>query len=194
LEKEIQKKIPFLVDHIWNKTVVEPQIPLTSPRELIASLSLVLTGGYLNDSNSTSGEKQEQQQSDFAALILEYERIRLHDHRDGFFASLSPEDKSLVRAMAARGSAHQFVQDMTWTSMCRNVFRTAKGHFGLGPRIMKEGDLCVAFLGAVYPMVLRRCDDSFQLIGPSLLYGFMNGEAGKSCQNGTLLGQEFEII
>jgi hypothetical protein len=96
--------------------------------------------------------------------------------------------------MAARGSADQFVQDMTWTSMCRKVFRTAKGHIGLGPRIMKEGDLCVVVLGAVYPMVLRKCDGYFQLVGPALLYGFMNGEAEKLCRNGTLLEQGFEII
>jgi hypothetical protein len=194
LEKEIQKKIPFLIDHIWNKTVVEPGIPLSSPRELLASLGLVLTGGYLNDSNSTSGENQEQQQSDLAALILEYERIRLDGHPDGFFASLAPEDKALVQKLAARGSAHQFVQDMTWTSMCRKIFRTAKGHIGLGPRIMKRDDLCVVFPGAVYPMVLRKCDSYLQLVGPALLYGFMNGEAEKLGRNGTLLTQGFEII
>ncbi|KAH8592281.1 heterokaryon incompatibility protein [Bisporella sp. PMI_857] len=194
LEKEMQKKNPFLIDHIWNKTVVEPGIPLASPGQLFTSLSLVLTGGFLNDSNSTLGEKQEQQQSDCAALILEYERIRLDDHLDGFFASLSPEDKALVQTMATKGSAHQFVQDMTWTSMCRKVFRTAKGYIGLGPRIMKGGDLCVVFLGAAYPMVVRRCDGNFRLVGPALLYGFMNGEAEKLCRNGTLLEQGFEII
>jgi hypothetical protein len=194
LEREMQKKIPFLIDHIWNKTVVEPGIPLASPGELLASLSLVLTGGYLNDSDSTLGEKQEQQQSDFAALILEYERVRLHGHSDGFFSSLSPEDKAVVQTMAARGSAHQIVQDMTWTSMCRKVFRTATGHIGLGPRIMKGGDLCVVFLGAVYPVVLRKRDGCFQFVGPALLYGFMNGEAEKLCRNRTLFGQGFEII
>lgn len=194
LEKEVQKKTPFLIDHIWGKTVVESGIPLESPGEFLASLSLVLTGGYLSDLDSATGEKREQQQSDCAALVLEYERIRAHDHSDRFFASLSPAEKALVQAMAGRGSSHQFVQDMTWTSMCRKVFRTAKGHIGLGPRIMKEGDLCVVLLGAVYPMVLRRCEGYFQLVGPALLYGFMNGEAENLCRNGTLLEQGFEII
>jgi hypothetical protein len=194
LEKEMQKKIPFLIDHIWKNAVVESEIPLASLGELLASLSLVLTGGYLKGSDSTSGENQKQQQSDFAAFVLEFERIRLHDHSDRFFTSLSPEEKALVQTMAARGSAHQFVQDMTWTSMCRKVFRTAKGHIGLGPRIMREGDVCVVLLGAVYPMVLRRCDGYFQLVGPALLYGFMNGEAEKLCRIGTLLEQRFEII
>lgn len=119
LEKEMQKKIPFLIDHIWNEIVVESGIPLASPRELPASLSLVLIGGYLNDLDSTSGENQEKQQSDLAAVILEYERIRLYDNLDEFFASLSLEDKAIIETMAARGSAHQFVQDMTWTSVSK---------------------------------------------------------------------------
>jgi hypothetical protein len=57
-EKEVQKKTPFLIDHIWKKTVVESGIPLASLGEFLASLRLVLTGGYLNDSDSTSGEKK----------------------------------------------------------------------------------------------------------------------------------------
>jgi hypothetical protein len=43
-------------------------------------------------------------------------------------------------------------------------------------------------------MVLRKCDSYFQLVGPALLYGFMNGEAEKLCRNGALLTQGFEII
>jgi hypothetical protein len=194
IEKEEQKKIPFLIDHIWEKTVIEPKIPLNSSGELLASLSLVLTGGYRNDSNSTSGESQKKQEADLTALILEYERIRLPRHADGFLASLSFEDKFLIQMMADRGSAHQFVQDMTWTSMCRKVFRTAEGHIGLGPRIMREGDICVVLLGAVYPMVLRRSNKDLQLVGPALLHGFMNGEAEKLCRDGKLQEQGFEII
>jgi hypothetical protein len=193
-EKEMQKKTPFLIDHIWKKTVVESETPIESLGGLLASLCLVLTGGYLNDLDSTYGEKQEQQQSDLAALVLEYERIRVDDYSDSLYASLLPEEKALFQTMAARGSAHQFVQDMTWTSMCRKVFRTAQGHIGLGPRIMKEGDICVVVLGVVYPIILRRCDVCFQLVGPALLHGFMNGEAEKLCRNGTTFEQGFEII
>ncbi|KAE9376013.1 HET domain protein [Stipitochalara longipes BDJ] len=193
LEKEMKKRIPFLIDHIWTKTVVEPGIPLASVGEFLASLSLVLTGGYRDDLDSTSGERQEQQRSDFAAWILEYERIKLPGHSDGFYLSLPPEDKDLVDDMAAKGSAHQFIQDMTWTSMCRKVFRTDAGHIGLGPRIMKEDDVCVVVRGAAYPLILRRCDGSFQLIGPALLYGFMSGEAEQLRLNITA-HEKFEII
>jgi hypothetical protein len=56
IENEMQKKIPFLVDHIWTKTIMEPDIPHASLGYFLALLSLVLTGGYLEFSNSTSGE------------------------------------------------------------------------------------------------------------------------------------------
>jgi hypothetical protein len=194
LEKENQKKLPFLVDHIWQKTVLEPAIPLRSFRELLASLSLVLTGGFRNSSDSTSGKNQEKQQADLAALILEYERIRLPGQSDGFLASLSSKEKQLIQTMGDSGSAHQFVQDMTWTSMCRKVFRTSKGHTGLGPRIMRKGDVCVVLLGAVYPMVLRKSDQDFQLIGPALMYGFMDGEASILERQGRLQAHDFQII
>ncbi len=194
LEQETKKKIPFLIDHFWEQLVVKPRIPLNSTKGFFAALGLVLTGGYLTDADSTSGEKQEQQQADLAALIMEYERIRPLGHSDGFLASLTPEDKKLVHSMAARGSEHQFVQDMTWTSMCRKVFRTSEGHIGLGPRIMRQGDICVVLLGAVYPMVLRASGEFFELIGPALVYGFMNGQAESLCRDGALLERDFRII
>jgi Heterokaryon incompatibility protein (HET) len=194
LDNERKKNIPFLIDHIWHKTVVEPGIPLGSPKEFLAALSLTLTGGYRNDLDSTSGERQKEQQGDLAALILEYERIRPQGQSDGFLASLSSEDKAFVRKVANTGSAHQFVQDMTWTSMCRRAFRTAERRLGLGPRIMRKGDICTVLFGAVYPMILRRSDGHFKLIGPALMYGFMNGEAAKSWQGGEFLEQEFAVL
>jgi hypothetical protein len=184
LEKELQKKIPFLIDHIWNKTIAVPGIPPVSEGQLLSSLSFLLTGGYRNEAAATASDSLEQLKADFAAFILEFERIRPSNHPGGFVASFPAEDRNMVEGMAVTGSAAQFIQDMTWNSMCRKVFRTASGHIGLGPRIMREGDICVVLLGAVYPMVLRGCDNSFLLVGPALLHGFMNGEAEELCLNG----------
>jgi hypothetical protein len=194
LEKEMQKKTPFLIDHIWAKTVVEPDIPHASLGYFLASLSLVLTGGWLEHSHSTSGEAQEQQMSDLAAIVLQYDHIREEGHADGIFANSPAPEKALLQTMAAKGSAHRFVQEMTWVSMCRRIFRTANGHIGLGPRTMKEGDICIVARGAVYPMILRSRDGYFQLVGPALVYGFMDGEAEELCQTGTLFEQGFEIV
>jgi len=202
LQKEKEKKLPFLIDHIWTKTVVEqPGITRPSLKYFIASLSLVLTGGYLGYSHSesveeqkTAGEETEQQISDLAALILGYDHIREEGHSEGLFASLPPAEKILLQIMAAKSSAHRFVQDMTWASMCRRVFRTKEGYIGLGPITMREGDMCVVLWGSVYPMIVRDYDGSFQLVGPALVYDFMDGEAGKMCEAGTLIEREFEIL
>jgi hypothetical protein len=196
LDKETQKKIPFLIDHIWTRTVVEPDIPPASLEYFLSALSLVLTGGHLEFSSSTSGATQTQQTSDLAALILEYDHIRPDGHTDGIFANLPPAQQTQLQSMAAQGSAHQFVQDMTWTSMCRRVFRTATGHIGLGPRTMREGDVCVVAWGAVYPLMLRRCGEGggFELVGPALVFGFMDGEAGGLWREGRLVEEEFEIL
>lgn len=78
--------------------------------------------------------------------------------------------------------------------MCRKVFRTSDGHIGLGHRTMREGDVRVVLQGSIYPMVLRRCGDYFELVGPALLYGFMNEEADRLRLDGKLSHQEFHII
>ena len=98
-------------------------------------------------------------------------------HAGGFLQSLSPEDREAIQVLASTGSAAIFIQDTTWNSMCRKVFRTSRGHFGIGPRIMKTGDVCAVVPGSVYPLVLRKRGDGYRVVGPALLYGFMNGEA-----------------
>jgi hypothetical protein len=92
--------------------VVDSGISFKSTKGFFDSLSLVLTGRYLNDADSTCRERQEQQCADLAALIMEYKQLRPPGHSDGFLASLSFEDKDLVQSIATRGSEHEFVQNM----------------------------------------------------------------------------------
>jgi hypothetical protein len=51
MEKELQKKAPFRIDHIWEKLVDELNIPKAYLEYFTASLSLVLAGGYLEVTN-----------------------------------------------------------------------------------------------------------------------------------------------
>ena len=194
LEKELQKKTPFLIDHIWNKVVTAPGLPDISMQQVLSSLSFVLTGGHRDNMPVLEQGLFEELKADLAAFILAFEQIKSEAQEGGFVASLNGEDKSLLTRMAARGSAIQFTQDMTWNSMCRKVFRTANGYIGLGPRTMKKDDVCVVLSGAIYPIVLRRREGSFELVGPSLVYGLMDGEAEKLHLGGTLLQRDFDII
>lgn len=75
----------------------------------LSSLSLVMTGSFLEFSNSTSRKEQEQQKCDLAALILTYDDIRKEGDVDGIFASSSTADKAFLRTMATKGEVHRFV-------------------------------------------------------------------------------------
>ena len=194
IERELRKQMPFLIDHIFIKISVNPEIPLNSPILLIAALSFLLPGGFWNGEKAVEVDIIRQTQNGLSAYILEFEKIKPNDYTPGFFSSLSEKEQALIREMASQGSASQYIQDITWTCMCRKVFRTANGHIGLGPRIMREGDLCVVLEGAIYPMILRKRGDNFHLVGPALLYGFMDGEARRLCSQGKLHKQSFHII
>ncbi|TAQ87061.1 hypothetical protein B7494_g4609 [Chlorociboria aeruginascens] len=193
LEAEMKKKTPFLIDHIWS-SIVQPSLPPLSSKQLVDSLGFVLTGGFCNTQWADSGEAQHRQRADCAAFILKFEQIRTNGPSPGFLDTLPPEDRKAMEDLASQGTDAQFIQDMTWTSMCRRVFRTAKGHIGLGPRIMKNGDVCAVLVGAGYPMILRSYGGDYQLVGPALLYGFMNSEVTKGNLEGDIVQQAFSII
>ncbi|KAI0129592.1 heterokaryon incompatibility protein [Xylariales sp. AK1849] len=194
-EAEQKKQIPYLIDHIYDRLVARPGIALTSWQQFIDSLSATLTGAFRIDVAAHQAEVMHQQRADCAAFTLKFEEVRQSNSNTlGFLDSLQPGEKSAVEKLASGGSADQFVQDVTWTSMCRRVFRTAKGHIGLGPRTMRKDDVCAVVLGSIYPLVLRKHGDRYQLVGPALLYGFMDHEAEEACRNGHLLEQDIYIV
>jgi hypothetical protein len=65
----------------------------------------------------------------------------------------------------------------------RKVYRTQKGHVGIGPGFAKPGDALVILFGSTVPHVLRREMDETDVpkpwayIGESYCDGIMNGEA-----------------
>ncbi|KAK6436499.1 hypothetical protein LTR95_007309 [Oleoguttula sp. CCFEE 5521] len=60
----------------------------------------------------------------------------------------------------------------------RRMFITEDGKPGLGPRVMRQGDLVAVLRGASFPAILR-CDPQgrHQLVGEAYLHGIMDGEA-----------------
>lgn len=57
------------------------------------------------------------------------------------------------------------------------LFSTANGCIGIGPHSLEQGDLVAIVRGSRVPLVLRRQDDYFSLVGPSYIYNVMQGEA-----------------
>ncbi|KAI4594402.1 hypothetical protein KJ359_008426 [Pestalotiopsis sp. 9143b] len=193
-EAELKKSVAFLFDHIYDRLVVQTNILLPSWQHLVFSLSSILTGAMRIADEAAQGEVMLQQRADCAAYLLRYEDIRANDGRPQFLQSLQLEDRTAVEELASKGSAALFIQDMTWTSMCRKVFRTSRGTFGLGPRIMEKGDVCAVVLGSVYPLILRKHGTRYRLVGPALMYGFMNGEALEAGVDGNLQQTEIRIV
>lgn len=177
-DTELAKEIPFLVDHLYRSLVLDiPEVSRPTAQYFISAVSSMVTGGYRDMMSAVSGENMKLLWADFAAYVVEFERIRTVDDGRGFLASVTHEESHMVEKLSEAGSANQFVQDMTWTSMCRKAFRTSNGHIGLGPRTMFLGDVCAVVEGSRYPLLLRPVGTQFELVGPILLYGFMDGEA-----------------
>lgn len=59
----------------------------------------------------------------------------------------------------------------------RRFYVTSQNRMGLGPRSMRSGDLVVVLRGGQIPYILRRKNNSCQLVGPAYLHGMMDGEA-----------------
>lgn len=65
----------------------------------------------------------------------------------------------------------------------RCFFNTAtNGFWGLGPKAMQKGDVCVLLFGADVPFVLRPMgiNGEFKVVGQCYMYQFMDGEAIKT--------------
>jgi hypothetical protein len=75
--------------------------------------------------------------------------------RQSLFDTLSAEAQAVIRQRAEGASAGEWLECMTWPSMCRTIFRTASGLVGMGSRVTKPGDLICRIRGSAVLMTLR---------------------------------------
>ena len=59
----------------------------------------------------------------------------------------------------------------------RRVIKINSGYLGLGPRILKDGDLIAVLEGDDYPVALRPYGDKYQFVGVCFVHGLMEGQA-----------------
>ena len=70
-----------------------------------------------------------------------------------------------------------------WCS--RRFITTMKGYAGLGPSSCVPGDLICIILGCVIPIILRRVEGHFEVVGECYAHGIMHGEAMVDLDAGT---------
>ena len=64
---------------------------------------------------------------------------------------------------------------------------------GLGPNVMRPGDIVCVLGGGVAPILLRPVDGHFQMVGECYVYGIMEGEAVQQWKMDRGVEEVFEI-
>jgi hypothetical protein len=82
----------------------------------------------------------------------------------------------------------QFVIEAAKCMKSRTMFSLPKGLFGVGPEGMKVGDAVCVIWGCDTPVVLRRIDDHYELVGNCFVLGLMDGEARGQFERGLRKG------
>jgi hypothetical protein len=78
-----------------------------------------------------------------------------------------------------------------WRS--RRFITTMKGYAGLGPTSCVPGDLICIILGCATPIILRRVEGHFVVVGECYVHGIMHGETMADLDAGTYKLRDFEI-
>jgi hypothetical protein len=75
----------------------------------------------------------------------------------------------------------------------RRLFRTEKGYMGLAPPGALKDDFICVLLGLHIPLVLRKVESHYILVGECFVLGLMDGEALQNVDDGKSNVQDFEI-
>ena len=131
---------------------------------------------------------------DYAESFLKYRNQKAKNRSaqeivQPFLSSAKDTQNSVVwpeETKFQRGSAnlHTFVGESAKWLKGRTMFSINKGYFGVGPLGTQSGDIVSVIWGCGIPVVLRKVDDHWVLIGPCFVLGLMDGEARKSFEAG----------
>jgi hypothetical protein len=181
IPREREKKNPFWLDRVW-EVVCPADDGSADPDAAVAvleSMSLALPLGTREPGQSLRraiGPQQtlEQHRRSFAAYVLEYHELWRRAARvtgadkggdssylptHSLYETLSAKGQAQLRLRAQGATSGGFLECMTWTSMCRVVYRTRSGLVGMGSRVTRPGDLVCRVRGSSVLMTLRRIKD-----------------------------------
>lgn len=90
---------------------------------------------------------------------------------------MAPEGIATLQAASKDGNIDGFLEDAGGMTISRKLFSTQHGMLGLGPSVLREGDLCCIIFGASVPFILRPVGSRYRLVGEAYVHGVMYGEA-----------------
>ncbi|KAK5709814.1 hypothetical protein LTR17_019428 [Elasticomyces elasticus] len=91
------------------------------------------------------------------------------------------------------GNAAMYYTALRRFSDGRRVFGTEAGRLGVGPQLMRNGDIIVIMMEVVTPIVLRRDGQLYHLVGECYVDGRMFGESVREHKAAGLEDEVFRI-
>lgn len=83
-----------------------------------------------------------------------------------------------------------FTEETISAATARTFFVTQNGYMGLAPRFAKKGDLICVLLGCSVPIIIRKVEANYVVVGDAYIYGMMQGEMMEEVEKGRLHVQD----
>ncbi|KAE9378498.1 HET-domain-containing protein [Stipitochalara longipes BDJ] len=127
--------------------------------ELAQIFAAGFRSGYL-----LKGKHLQKLLADFAAFRLYL--IKQTSRQGGILEDdMAPEGLAALYAAAENGDVDAFLREVGHQAFGRNFFSTRGGMLGLGPRILRGGDLCCILFGGSVPFILRPVGSQYRTRG-----------------------------
>lgn len=83
-----------------------------------------------------------------------------------------------------------FLERQVFTCTKRSFVTTQKGYMGLASQGAQKDDLICVLLGCDKPLIIRKIENHYILVGDSYIYGMMNGEIIQEVRDGNVSFQD----
>ncbi|KAH8693351.1 hypothetical protein GQ44DRAFT_719686 [Phaeosphaeriaceae sp. PMI808] len=98
----------------------------------------------------------------------------------------------ILDALSENGKAEVYVTSLR-SCLRRCFFLTSQHYMGIGPAMIRPGDVVCVLFGGNAPFILRQNGQFYELVGPAYFHGFMKGEAIEAVESGRLSRTWFHL-
>ncbi|KAF2263421.1 HET-domain-containing protein [Lojkania enalia] len=113
--------------------------------------------------------------NDLAAFLLWW-LFEKFPQKNNFNSRVDPGALEFIRAAAEGGNADIFRKRSINYLFDWKIFSTSSGILGLGPEILRTGDICCVLFGSCIPFILRPAEKGYRLVGEAKIPRVMQGE------------------
>jgi hypothetical protein len=117
----------------------------------------------------------------------------LLDIHNGSTRDKSSLPNEYLAAVSQTGDVLPFLERLRICTWNRRLVQTSNGHWGLVPAITLFGDVVAILMGCSLPVIMRRINEVYFIVGEAYIDRMSNGEAMKGMQEGRWALQDFDI-